>query len=182
MLASNYLDTVQYSEVKKYLLSSFNKLEDASSIDNNQILISILEKNLDFDNISKAVLGRSDMDLAEEKLQKFHSLYKDYLVKVYIEKLQLINLKDGKLEIESVIQDTKDENMFIVIARFIDKENTMINMNAVITKKMDDFMIFDIAVENVSIIASHRVSFAHNIESNGGIDVLLDQLEKKIKE
>lgn len=176
------LEVSKYPEVRQYLTSSFNKLQDASSIKNNKILSTILEKNLDFTNITKAVLGRFGMDLGEEKMQRFQSLYKEYLIKVYIEKLQLINLEGGVLAIEHVRQDKKNKNMFMIGAHFTDKENTMINIDSVVTKEIDEYMIFDIVVESFSVMTSHRLAFEHSIEKNGGIDVLLEQLEKKIKD
>lgn len=180
-LAGDDFGVEKYPEVRQYLKSSFNKLEDATSVDNKKILVSILEKNLDFEGIVKAVLGRPGMYLGEEKLHKFHSAYKEYLIKVYIEKLQLINLDEGRLEIDKVAQDTKNENIFAVTARFIDKDSNEISMNALITKQTENFMIFDIAVENIGIIASHRDAFMDRVTPEK-IDSLIELIEKKNQE
>lgn len=167
-------DDPDQKALKTYLNNLFQKVQDVSSINNLKPLSALIDRNLAFDYISKFVLGNYGRNLSNDDMEKFKELYKNFLVKSYAEKLELIS--DGKFEIQKISEDEHNPGMFFVIAQFIDKDKNTIDLILMILQKGNDFLLADIAVENISVIVNHRAEFASVIE-NGGFEDLLQKLK-----
>ena len=122
--------------------------------------------------MGKLALGRKHWPaLPAEKRATFHSLFVKRLKAAYLEKMTLYT--DETIEYQEVVEVRKKVH---VPAHIISKDKK-IEMLYKLYKSKNDWKIYDIEIEGVSIISSYRSQF-DEILATGTMDDLLEKLEK----
>lgn len=141
----------------------------------NKQVVEIVSPMFDFRLMAKLTLGKKYWPgLSEKNRVEFTDLFIKRLKSSYLEKLSLYN--DQKIVYKTPVQDRKKMR---IPTEVISKDNK-ISMLYKFYKSKQDWKIYDIEIEGVSIIVTYRSQF-DQILSKGTIDDLLLQLRKPEK-
>ena len=138
-------------------------------------VMKIARERFDFYEMSKRVLGSQWRKLSDAQQQEFVSLFTTLLEHAYIGKIedyskQKVEFKDQR------IKGTRAQVKTVII----DKEIT-IPVSYIMLLKQDNWMVYDIVVEGVSLVRNYMDQFKEILRKDG-YDSLLKQLEKKVTE
>ena len=145
--------------------------EDLDSNTKQDRVVEILEPLFDFDLMSYYALGKTNWSsLSSEDKKRFTELFTRRLKETYLPKIALYSVE--KITFETPIEEknkiqipihviTQEENINIVF-KFINRNN--------------DWRIYDVETEGVSIIGSFRSQFKESLQS-GTFEELLTKLE-----
>jgi phospholipid transport system substrate-binding protein len=132
----------------------------------------ILTPMFDFALMAKLTLGRKHWpNLPREKKEKFTQLYIELLKKSYLDKLALYT--DEKIIFEAPAQVKKKVR---VPTQLVSKDRKT-SILYKLYKPADDWKVYDLEIQGVSIIRSYRSQFGEVLQS-GTIDDLLLKMEK----
>jgi phospholipid transport system substrate-binding protein len=135
-------------------------------------LVEIVKPLFDFHLMAKLSLGRKHWTgLSEEKKDEFTNLFIKRLQASYLEKLSLYT--DEKVFFKTPVQNKRK----VRIPTEIISNNSRISMIYKMFQSNNDWKIYDIEIEGVSIISTYRSQF-DQILSKGTIDELMKRLEK----
>ncbi len=146
--------------------------EDLDSNTKQERVVEIVEPLFDFALMSYYALGKTNWSsLSREDKKRFTELFTQLLKETYLPKLTLFT--HAKIAFETPIEEkkkihipinvfTQDENMSFVF-KFIERNN--------------DWKIYDVETEGVSIISSNRSQFNETLQS-GTFEELLKTLEE----
>ena len=128
----------------------------------------------DFSLMAKLTLGRKFWPgLAKEKKERFTELFIKRLKESYLEKLTRYTYSDEKIVYNTPIQVKKRIH---IPTDLISKDNK-ISMLYKLYKSKQNWKIYDIEIEGVSLITTYRSQF-DQVLSKGTIDDLLIKLEE----
>ncbi|MEJ2657905.1 MAG: ABC transporter substrate-binding protein [Desulfobacterales bacterium] len=146
--------------------------KDLVQQEKNNEFIKIVEPVFDYNLMAKLTLGRKYWPgLSEKNRERFTDLFVARLKATYVDKLSFYH--DEKVAFGTPVQ----EGIKIQIpTRVISKNNNIIMMYK-LYKSPNNWKIYDIEIEGVSLISTYRSQF-YDILSKGTIDDLLLKLEK----
>ena len=137
-------------------------------------IVEIVTPIFDFSLMAKLTLGRKFWPgLAKEKKERFTELFIKRLKGAYLGKLTRDTYTDEKIVYNAPIQVKKRIH---IPTELISKENK-ISMLYKLYKSKQNWKIYDIEIEGVSIITTYRSQF-NEVLSSGTIDDLLIKLEE----
>jgi len=138
----------------------------------NEQLVEIVTPLFDFRLMAKLSLGRKYWPgLSEEKKDEFTDLFIKRLRASYLEKISLYT--DEKVFFKTPVQNKRK----VRIPTEIISNNNRISMTYKLYKSKNNWKIYDLEVEGISIISTYRSQF-DQVLSKGTIDELLQRLEK----
>jgi len=137
-------------------------------------IVEIVTPIFDFSLMAKLTLGRKFWpSLAQEKKERFTELFIKRLKESYLQKLTRYAYTDEKIVYNAPIQVKKKIH---IPTELISKDNK-ISMLYKLYKSKQNWKIYDIEIEGVSIITTYRSQF-NQVLSSGTIDDLLIKLEE----
>jgi len=137
-------------------------------------IVEIVTPIFDFSLMAKLSLGRKFWPgLAKEEKERFTELFVKRLKESYLEKLSRYTYTDEKIVYNAPIQVKKKIH---IPTKLISKDNK-ISMLYKLYKSKQNWKIYDIEIEGVSIITTYRSQF-EQVLSKGTIDDLLKKLEE----
>jgi phospholipid transport system substrate-binding protein len=137
-------------------------------------IVEIVTPIFDFSLMAKLTLGRKYWPgLAKEKQERFTELFVERLKESYLEKLTRSTYTDEKILYNAPFEVKKKIH---IPTDLISKDNK-ISMLYKLYKSEQDWKIYDIEIEGVSIITTYRSQF-DQVLSKGTIDDLLKKLEE----
>jgi len=130
--------------------------------------------NFNFEKVSRLVLGKNWTKATPEQQAAFQNEFKTLLLRTYATALskyknQVIEYKPLRLP-EGATSAT-------VKTSIVQQGGQPIAVDYALEKKADDWKVFDIVIEGVSLVTNYRSQFAQEIRQNG-----LDSLIKKLAE
>jgi phospholipid transport system substrate-binding protein len=137
-------------------------------------IVEIVTPIFDFSLMAKLALGREFWQgLAKEKQERFTELFVKRLKESYLQKLTRSTYKDEKIVYHPPIDVKKKIH---IPTDLISKDNK-ISMQYKLYKSNENWKIYDIEIEGVSIITTYRSQF-NQVLRTGTIDDLLAKLEE----
>jgi len=133
--------------------------------------------NLDFDAMSRMVLGGSWRLLSEDQQKRFVTVFGSFLEDAYLNKVQ--NYSDQDIRIESTRMGGR--NFARVNGRIVQHGAEPIQIGFALRRDKETWKIYDIALDEVSTLHSYRIEFQH-ILHEGGFDELMRQIERRDRE
>lgn len=130
--------------------------------------------HIDFKTLSRWVLGKHWRKATQEQRNRFIALFREMLLNSYLRSVtayrentvQFLPLRpgqpDGRAQVDAEISQPSGPPI-----------HTEFRLHRVGTQ----WLIYDVAVEGISLVATHRSSFSREI-SNNGIEGLLSRLEE----
>jgi phospholipid transport system substrate-binding protein len=155
------LKTLEDPELKK----------DSKGLGPRKAVRRIADEIFDFGETAKRSLGRHWQARTPAEREEFVMLFADLLDRSYISKVELF---DG--ERITFTGDTIDGDLALVRTRIITKQGTEIPVDYRMLKKGDRWMVYDVVIEGVSLIANYRTQFNKIIQTSS-----YQELVKKMK-
>ena len=154
------------------------KADDSIQQDKEKIYKLAEEKilpNFDLDRISMLVLGKTWRKINEDQQQQFKSEFKTMLLRTYA--VALGKYKDQEIDFKPLRMEPTDKQA-TVKTQIIQDGAQPISVDYTLAKKDDEWKVFDIVIEGVSLVTNYRSQFASEIKNNG-IDSLITKLAEK---
>lgn len=143
---------------------------------NKQKIYALTEEkilpNFDFDRVCRLVLGKNWRSATPEQQEVFQKEFRSLLLRTYSTALgkyknQTIQYKPFTMDAESQVATVKTE--------IIQPSGPPIAVDYSLSKTEANWKVFDIVIENVSLVTNYRSQFSTEIRQNG-----LDSLNKKL--
>ena len=154
------------------------KADDSIQQDKEKIYKLAEEKilpNFDLDRISMLVLGKAWRKINDDQQQQFKSEFKTMLLRTYA--VALGKYKDQEIDFKPLRMEPTDKQA-TVKTQIIQEGAQPISVDYTLAKKDDEWKVFDIVIEGVSLVTNYRSQFASEIKNNG-IDSLITKLAEK---
>jgi phospholipid transport system substrate-binding protein len=118
------------------------------------------ENIFDFDETSRRALGSHWRTLSEQDRQEFVSLFADLLQRAYLSKI-------GRYGGEKITYagDAIEGDLATVKTRLLTKEGTQVPVDYRMRRRGDRWLVYDISLEGVSLVANYRTQFNKIIET-----------------
>ncbi|NQY75446.1 MAG: ABC transporter substrate-binding protein [Candidatus Margulisbacteria bacterium] len=159
--------------LQQHINDIFKTLRDDSLniADKKQVLAPILRKLVNFQLISKLIIGRTHWkQLSTEERSRFGIAFEKHLLDSYLSKLILFS--NEKLYLDKA---QKAKGKVSIIGRIITKKDTLsITFKLYFPKK---WQLYDIEVEGVSILQSYQAQFRPLLKSKS-IDAIIHNLKQ----
>ncbi len=163
------------TEVNKILavLGDSSLAGEAGTTVKKEKLRAIFDNIFDYVELSKRTLGRNWKKLDNTQRDEFVKLYRKLLDNVYMERL--LAYKDEKVVFskESMITEKKSE-----VFSNIDTGDKQIPINYRLVLKENQWKVYDVIIEGVSLVKNYRSQF-NSILSKNGPEELLKILREK---
>jgi phospholipid transport system substrate-binding protein len=124
-------------------------------------------RTFDFGEAAKRSLGRHWQNLSEADRQEFTGLFTDLLERGYIARIE--EYSGEKIQYTG---DTADGDAATVKTRFTSKKGTDIPVDYRMLKKGDRWLVYDVSIEGLSLIANYRGQFNKIIETSSFQDLV----------
>ncbi len=144
----------------------------------------VLNSNLDFDYISKFVLGVYGRGISQEQLENFSKQFSELNVYSYIKKFE--SYTDSKIDVIDV-QKGKKEGQYFVSSKVLamnpgDKDYSV---DWRVKKDGDKYKVIDVIIEGVSMAMSYKNEYAPILktasdEGKNPVEVLTEKIEDKV--
>ncbi len=139
----------------------------------NQVMV-VVHRHFDFYEMSKRVYGRQWLDLSKEQQQEFVDLFTKLLEHAYIGKIEGYTNQRVEFEKERIKGDLAEVQTLLIDKR------VSLPISYLMINKDDSWMVFDVAVERVSIARNYRDQFQQILKTEqheGLIRQLIDKLK-----
>lgn len=119
------------------------------------------EVAFDFGETAKRALGRHWQGLSEPDRREFTALFTDLIERAYISKIEQYSGEKVLFAGEAV-----DGRLATVRTRFISKQGTEIPVDYRMQQRGDRWLVYDVAIEGVSLINNYRSQFDKIIQGS----------------
>jgi len=145
---------------------------------NQQKIFALAEEkilpNFDFEKVSRLVLGKNWTNATAEQKTAFQAEFKTLLLRTYATALS--KYKNQAIEYKPFRMEAGADSATVKTA-IQQPGGDPIGVDYTLSKKGDDWKVFDIVIEGVSLVTNYRSQFAQEIRQNG-----LDSLTKKLSD
>ncbi|MGR8920547.1 MAG: MlaC/ttg2D family ABC transporter substrate-binding protein [Gammaproteobacteria bacterium] len=133
---------------------------------------AIASERINFYEMGKRILATNWSKATPEQQKRFVELFRLKLLEAYWQRFR-------KYEDEQVFYFTSsiDQEVYATVDTVIQSEEIEIPVTYRLKLTKGKWLAYDFIVENVSMVATYRSSFAETIK-NKGVDALLDKLER----
>jgi phospholipid transport system substrate-binding protein len=171
------LDTVKLNVNKGLEVLRDPKLKPESAKETKKEKLRLIYNNL-FDDVEmgKRTLSRNWNSLNTAQRQEFVKLFRQVLEKAYVDRI--LDYKDEKIvfDKETLLSDTQAE----VQTRVITSANKEIPIVYRTILKDGSWRVYDVVIENVSLVLNYRTQF-NDILAKNSPEHLLETLRQKVK-
>lgn len=140
-----------------------------------QLVMDVAHERFDFAEMSKRVLGREWRQLSGSEQKTFIGLFTTLLEHAYIGKIEDYSKQKVEFQGQRIRHDKAQVDTIL-----IDK-NVTIPVSYIMLLKNDNWMVYDIVVEGVSLVRNYMDQFNEIIRKDG-YDSLLKRMQERIKE
>ena len=143
---------------------------------NQQKIFALAEEkilpNFDFEKVARLVLGKNWTNATPEQKTAFQAEFKTLLLRTYATALS--KYKNQVIEYKPFRMEPSAESATVKTA-IQQPGGDPIAVDYTLGKKGEDWKVYDIVIEGVSLVTNYRSQFAQEIRQNG-----LDSLTKKL--
>ena len=144
------------------VLQDPNLKSDAKAAERRAAIRQQAESEFDFNETAKRALGRHWQELSESQRKEFVSLFADLIERAYITKIEKYSGEPIVYVGESVEGDTAT-----VRTKFVTKQGTEIPIDYRLFRNGDRWLVYDVLVEGVSLVANYRTQFDRILRTSG---------------
>ena len=141
--------------------------------DRRNAVRKIANEIFDFSEIARRSLGRYWQPLSEAQRTEFVGLFGDLLERSYISKIELYG---GEKIIYS--GERVDGDLATVSTKIITKNGTEVPVDYRLFRRGENWMIYDVNIEGISLVSNYRTQFNKIIQTNG-FNTLVDRMKAK---
>jgi len=133
----------------------------------------IANEIFDFGEIARRSLGRYWQPLSEAQRAEFVGLFGDLLERSYISKIELYG---GEKIVYS--GERMDGDLAVVGTKIITKNGTEVPIDYRLFRRGDNWKVYDVNIEGISLVSNYRTQFNKIIQSSG-YNTLVDRMKAK---
>jgi len=143
---------------------------------NQQKLFAVAEEkilpNFDFDRVCRMVLGKNWKSATPEQQATFQKEFRSLLLRTYASALG--KYKDQVIEYKPMRSEPDAKNVSVK-TQILQSGGQPVAVDYSLVKGTAGWKVYDIVIENVSLVTNYRSQFSNEIRQNG-----LDSLNKKL--
>ena len=149
--------------VREYTDAVQKVLEDPAlrKEDRRASVRKIASEAFDVNESARRALGLHWQQRSEAEREEFVQLFGELLERTYIAQIDLYGGERLRFTEEKL-----DGNLAIVRAKLVTKQGTEVPVEARMNRKGERWLIYDVAIENVSLISNYRSQFDRIIRQN----------------
>src|SRR3990172_507827 len=171
------LDAVQSNVNKVLEVLRDPKLKAASAKEiKKKMLLPIYERMFDGVELSRRSLARHWNAMNAAQRQEFVPLFRKVLEKAYIDKILAYTDEKIVFDRETMVSGSQAEVQTRIVT-----SSKEIPISYRVILKGSDWKVYDVVIENVSLVLNYRTQF-NDILAKNSIEQLLETLRKKVKE
>lgn len=141
-------------------------------------LANAFSKSVDIEWIAKFVIGRTWNKASTEQRERYTELYRKFLTKTYVENFaENPEKRINSIKIIDIENSESTSSDFTVKTQMGLASQEKMLVNYLVRETDGKYKVLDIAIENVSLITTHRAEFTA-LASAGGIDSVITKLAK----
>ena len=133
--------------------------------------------NFDFQEMTKLAVGRAWAQATPEQQKALESNFRTLLINTYANALSQASADDKALEVQPVPANAGNDVTVKTRVRAASGQQP-IAIDYRMSNSSGAWKVYDVAVENLSLVTTYRSSFAEEIQ-RGGIDGLIKTLQTK---
>jgi phospholipid transport system substrate-binding protein len=171
------LDTVKLNVNKGLEVLRDPKLKAESAKETKKEKLRLIYNNL-FDDVEmgKRTLSRNWNSLNTAQRQEFVKLFRQVLEKAYVDRILAYSDEKIAFDKETMLSETQVE----VQTRVLTSANKEIPISYRTIRKDDAWKVYDVVIENVSLVLNYRTQF-NDILAKNNPEYLLETLRQKVK-
>jgi phospholipid transport system substrate-binding protein len=139
---------------------------------------AIVKDTFDFEEVSRRALARNWKAFSADQQKMFAAVFSKMLGNIYVDRIQS-GFSDQKVEFTAEI--LHESKPLAIVKTSIVSDQNKIPVDYSLKKKSDNWRVYDVKVEGVSLIKNYRTQF-NDILRKESPDQLIDRLEKKVAE
>ena len=128
-----------------------------------------------FRAMSQRALSRNWKKASQEQQDKFVTLFSKLLENTYIGRIEAYTNE----KVEYIREKNQSPKRSVVYTQIV-TQSTDIPINYKLAKKNDKWLVYDVVIEEVSLISNYRTSYAEIIKKEG-MDGLLKKMKEKLQ-
>jgi phospholipid transport system substrate-binding protein len=162
-------------QVKQYTDEVVRILDDPAmrSADKRAAVRKVAGDVFDLTETAKRALGRHWQGRTAAEREEFVQLFADLLERTYISKIDLYGGERVKY-----VGETIDGGYAVVKGRVVTKKGTEVPVDARLLNRNGRWLIYDVTVENVSLVGNYRAQFDHILRTSS-FQELLNRLRSR---
>jgi phospholipid transport system substrate-binding protein len=173
-LAGEPTDQVQQTTDKILSIVSDPILKAASKAEERRKRIrSAVDERFDWEEMARRSLARHWAQRTDEEKKEFIRLFGELLEQTYLDKVEAYSGEKVQYEGETI-----DRDYAVVKVKIITKKNVDIPVEYRLKKKGNDWLVYDISIEGVSLVNNYRTQF-NSILSGSSYGELVKRLKAK---
>ena len=133
-------------------------------------------KRFDFDEMARRTLGTHWRKLSPAQQQEFVPIFRALLEQSYINK---IDSADGSQDSIRYRKETVDDDGYASVLTEIVRQNDNIDVEYRMLERGDDWQIYDVVIEGVSLVNNYRTQF-NKIIREASYEALVKQMKTKL--
>lgn len=137
-----------------------------------QMLEKVVEARFDYQEMSKRALGAPWNTLSDEEKREFVMLFRTLLTNSYADKIETYSGEGVQYLNE------RTEKEYAEVRTKVLSEKTEIPLDYRLIQKANDWRVYDVVIDGVSLVNNYRGQFAKIIKASSYAD-LVEQLRKK---
>lgn len=143
-----------------------------------QLVDEIVLPNFDFERMSKLVLGKNWSKASESQQNEFVSVFRNLLVRTYATAIAKAVLKEGGVKINYLPVSAEADAKWVTVKTQVQyqTESFAIDYNVYPDPNTNEWKVFNVVVEGISLVTNYRTEFNNDISSIG-----MEKLIEKIK-
>ncbi len=170
------LDTVQANVNKVLEVLRDPKLKAASAKETEKEKLRLIyERMFDDVELSKRTLAKNWNSMNAAQRQEFVQLFRQVLEKAYIDKILAYTNEKIVYDRETMVSGSQAEVQTRIVT-----SSKEIPISYRVILKGSDWKVYDVVIENVSLVQNYRTQF-NEILAKNTIEHLLETLRKKVK-
>jgi len=137
---------------------------------------SLIETHTDFELISSLVLGKLWKQATDNQRIQFQNEFRRLLVRTYSR--TFMEIKEWSINYLPIIPQS-DENKLLVKTQVLQSGQKPISLDYRMLKVGDQWKIYDLIIEGVSLVTNYRTIFKNDNEKSKSLDNIIEDLKVK---
>ena len=175
LFAGEPTDKIKQTTDKILSIVTDQNLKDPAKAEERKRLVrEAVDECFDWEEMSRRSLARYWRKRTDEEKKEFISLYAQLLERTYLDKVEGYSGEKVLYEGEKI-----DGNYSVVDVKIVTLKNVEIPVKYRLKKKGNDWLVYDISIEGVSLVNNYRAQ-SNNILMRSSFKELIKKLKKKV--
>ncbi len=149
---------------------------EARAADRHRAVRRIADEIFDFEETARRAMAQHWRPLTPAQRKEFVDVFSDLLERAYMSKIELYSGEKIQYPAERVEGDVAT-----VSSRIITKKGTEVPIDYRMLKRGDQWRVYDVSIEGVSLVANYRTQF-NSVIRTSSYDELLRRMRSRVEE